>query len=330
MDSTALDIKPQPLRRLTNAVVVAFLDANKQVTEKSWRLSLEALLIRAAGLRDFPFSVHGIILEALQQELAVSKSVITNHVGVVRLSLALLTSMVRRVNDNKNKRSTTSHHEQKQEQDQEQEQNQEWLVEQSAHVRAYAHLIGESLLLLSDDKVQREVVAKIGELVKGSTSNLAVFLAAWIGDGSQTSPSTQQFLFIAAALAVLPFVPSGHSQQQQQQLKTSLLAHYLTSIVQHKNPALLSVFHLKMLESVVGTITESDWMTGSEDGVEGALLKVIKKAPEGSSLLTAAAVSQLKGVSLAAFAQNGGMAAAIRMLRSQALGICRCRGYLLR
>jgi len=67
VDAAALDVKPAALRRLVGAVLGAYMDSC-QVTEKKWRLALEALLVRASGLEGLPFSVLGLVLESFREQ----------------------------------------------------------------------------------------------------------------------------------------------------------------------------------------------------------------------------------------------------------------------
>lgn len=290
VDSAAQDIKPAALRRLFQAVLYAYADSCKQVTEKSWRLSLLALIGRAATLTDLPFTAHVLVLEMLQDE-RIANSGDGSHVGMIHLALALLSQLVRAKAD------------------------------EGTFVSDYAVAIGERLLLLEDNVLQREVVSKIGELVKGSPVAMSAFIIAWTGSSSELNFGypQQQFLFLVAAQAIFPFIPK--EREERKTLKSTLLGHYVRGILQHKNPASITASHFRKLEVFVGSLTEEDWATGSEDGLEGTMLKLIRKAPEGSSLLTAALVCQVKQISLAAFAENGAAVAALRMLRSQALDV---------
>ena len=68
VDAAALDVKPAALRRLVGAVLGAYMDSCRQVTEKKWRLALEALLVRASGLEGLPFSVLGLVLESFREQ----------------------------------------------------------------------------------------------------------------------------------------------------------------------------------------------------------------------------------------------------------------------
>lgn len=287
VDSIALELKPVPLRKLLRTILTIYLDTYKQVVEKKWRLALQGLLLRSVNIKDLPFSAHDVYLELFQER---GRDKRENNdacrAGLIHIILSLAVAMVKsKLQDS----------------------------DGDAILAGYVTLVGEQLLLLENEAHEQEVVLKIGELVKTSPIMAAAFNLHWLAD-----QPVQPLLFLASAQAVLPFLTIP---EQKDSLKSRLLDAFLKRIVQHKTPASLSISSLKKLSYFISVLTAAEWAAGSDDGLEGQLLKNIKKAPEGSSLLMAVVASQLKLASLASFAVGGAMAAALRMLRSQAADV---------
>jgi len=172
-------------------------------------------------------------------------------------------------------------------------------------------IIGEQLILIEDMELEAAAVRHISDLLKSTPAIADDFRRVW------TEASQQPLLFTAAACALYPSAPAS------QGLKATLLDLYVKRVVQHKNPSTLTALGLRKLGPFISSLTDLDWESGKEEGLEGALLKTIRKAPEGSSVLVSAAVSQIKpgSLSLSFFAENGAISAALRMLRSQALEV---------
>ena len=281
IDAARLELKTPPLLRLVRTLVGTLLDVHcSQVYEKTWRLALQSLLVRAASLPDLPFSVAECALEVMQVRRNRLTSD-TSRAGVMDVCLAMLPTLAQDGD--------------------------------KGLQRGLQALLAEQALLLEDARLGRAQLRKTANLFAAAPGSYAAFAAVCLAEQGQG------LAFVVAA-ELFPLLYTALPEAERAAVRMQLLEAIVRRVVQAKAPQMLPAVALRKLGAFLQLLTAEEWGVGQEDSLEGNLLKTIKKAPEGSSLLAAAVASQM-AVDLSAFSQAGAAATALRMLRSQALDV---------
>ena len=191
----------------------------------------------------------------------------------------------------------------------------------SGAVLSCVRLVGSQVeLLRTGSKVQRKCTLAVADMLLRKHSYLhQLLLKEWLAplplDGCGSSLLGPGCFL---TLAMVTGACTAHcSVPCCEPALTALAAEYATAVIGNKAPAKIPYAQLKALAPLVSRFRTAHWGTADGTGLQAALLRLMKKAPESSSLITRALCAQLsQQVSLEEFSSEGGSAACLRMLKS--------------
>ena len=201
--------------------------------------------------------------------------------------------------------------------DTEEEENEPKPYVPSSTVKTCVQLVGTQVQLLpAGSKAQRSSTLAVSDMLLRKHSQLhSLLLELWL------LPATRCNVLGSGCFLTLALVTGACTENSTvsccKPALTALVAEYITTVIGHKSPAKIPPALLKALAPFVRRLNTSHWGSVDGSGLQGALLRLLKKAPESGSLITRLLCAQVgPSILLDEFSATGGSAACLRMLKS--------------